>query len=116
MSAASTERKPFRIYYGDLDVRPDPLDPLEEDRRIALDLLINARENDVKWRCLALQRYIEQIDNLQKKLTSHKAVSYDQRQLQLADECGRLADENRELKVENCELRRRIERLERGKR
>lgn len=31
----------------------------------------------------------------------------------LADECGRLTDENRELSVENSALRRKVERLER---
>ena len=34
----------------------------------------------------------------------------------LADECGRLKDENRSLMAENAELRRRAERLERGRR
>jgi hypothetical protein len=35
---------------------------------------------------------------------------------QLADECGRLKDENRELLVENATLRRQVEKLGRGKR
>jgi len=39
-----------------------------------------------------------------------------QRANRLADECGKLRDENRELLVENATLRRQVERLERRRR
>ena len=38
------------------------------------------------------------------------AASYDHRTNQLADECGRLKDENRALAAENSRLRRALER------
>lgn len=140
MSAESTRRKPFRIYYGESGVCPDPLDPLEEDRRAAEDLAVWARNEDNRSAFLALKHYVGQIDQLQKQIADELTaqariesapgyfrpyqpdppafVEQTSRRdpMRLADECGRLADENRELKIENCELRRKLERLDRGRR